>query len=85
MCKRFVICLWLGDRSSVDGDPLADEGGEGLGGAGLQAAFEGGGAVQAVLGNLVRAALDSFYTQLGLGRPVVPLEEPIKAISRVKR
>ena len=31
--------------------------------------------------NVARAALDCFYTRLGLGRPVVPLEEPIKAIN----
>lgn len=46
-----------------------------MGGARLQAASEGGGAVEASLGQPALAALDSFYTQLGLGRPVVRRED----------
>jgi len=48
-----------------------------LGGAELQAASEGAKAVdrwKSASVNLALAALDSFYTQLGLGRPIVRRE-----------
>ena len=76
--RRYLA--WLGDRSLVDGDPLAD------GDARDWAARDYKRHLKAVQRwkpssvNLALAALDSFYTQLGLGRPVVRREDlPAKA------
>ena len=66
---------WLGDRSPVDGDPLAD------GDARDWAVRDYKRHLKAVERwkpssvNLALAALDSFYAQLGLGRPVVRRED----------
>ena len=71
--RRYLA--WLGDRSAVDGDPLAD------GDARDWAARDYKRHLKAVERwkpssvNLALAALDSFYTQLGLGRPVVRRED----------
>ena len=71
--RRYLA--WLGDRSLVDGDPLAD------GDARDWAARDYKRHLKAVQRwkpssvNLALAALDSFYTQLGLGRPVVRRED----------
>jgi site-specific recombinase XerD len=71
--RRYIA--WLGARSPVDGDPLA------AGDARDWAVRDYKRHLKAVERwkpasvNLALAALDSFYTQLGLGRPVVRRED----------
>lgn len=78
--RRYLT--WLGDRSPVDGDPLVD------GAARDWAVRDYKRHLKAVERwkpssvNLALAALDSFYTQLGLGRPIVRREELSKAAPR---
>lgn len=78
--RRYLV--WLGDRSPVDGDPLAEAD------ARDWAARDYKRHLKAVEGwkpasvNLALAALDSFYTQLGLGRPVVRREDLPKSSPR---
>jgi len=73
---------WLADRSPVDGDPLVD------GHARDWAVRDYKRHLKAVAGwkpasvNLALAALDSLYTQLGLGRPVVRREDLPKSAPR---
>jgi integrase/recombinase XerC len=73
---------WLADRSPVDGDPLVD------GDARDWAVRDYKRHLKAVAGwkpssvNLALAALDSFYTQLGLGKPVVRREDLAKSAPR---
>lgn len=77
---RYLV--WLGDRSPVDGDPLAE------GDARDWAVRDYKRHLKAVEGwkpasvNLALAALDSFYTQLGLGRPIVRREDLPKSSPR---
>lgn len=73
---------WLGDRSPVDGDPLAESD------ARDWAVRDYKRHLKAVQGwkpasvNLALASLDSFYTQLGLGRPIVRREDLPKSSPR---
>jgi len=71
--RRYLA--WVGDRSPVDGDPLAE------GDARDWAVRDYKRHLKAVEGwkpasvNLALAALDSFYAQIGLGRPIVRRED----------
>jgi len=74
--------VWLADRSPLDGNPLTD------GDARDWAVRDYKRHLKAVAGwkpasvNLALAALDSFYTQLGLGKPVVRREDLPKSAPR---
>jgi integrase/recombinase XerC len=78
--RRYLV--WLGDRSPVDGDPLAG------GDARDWAVRDYKRHLKAVEGwkpasvNLALAALDSLYTQIGLGRPIVRREDLPKSSPR---
>jgi integrase/recombinase XerC len=78
--RRYLA--WVGDRSPVDGDPLAE------GDARDWAVRDYKRHLKAVEGwkpasvNLALAALDSFYTQIGLGRPIVRREDLPKSSPR---
>lgn len=70
--RRYLACL--GDRSSVDGDPLAEAEARDWvvrGYARHSKAVQGWTPAPV---NVALAAFDSFYTQLGLGRPIVRRE-----------
>jgi integrase/recombinase XerC len=76
--RRFLV--WLGDRSPVDGDPLIDEAARDWAVRDYKRHLKAVERWKPSSVNLALAALDSFYTRLGLGRPVVRREElPAKA------
>jgi integrase/recombinase XerC len=76
--RRYLA--WLGDRSPVDGDPLADEAARDWAVRDYKRHLKAVQRWKPASVNLALAALDSFYTQLGLGRPVVRREDlPAKA------
>ncbi len=66
---------WLGDRSPVDGDPLADGDARDWAVRDYKRHLKAVGRWKPASVNLALAALDSFYTHLGLGRPIVRREE----------
>jgi site-specific recombinase XerD len=78
--RRYVA--WLGDRSPVDGDPLADEDARDWAVRDYKRHLKAVERWKPASVNLALAALDSFYTQLGLGRPTVRREELSKASPR---
>jgi site-specific recombinase XerD len=71
--RRYLA--WLGDRSTVDGDPLADGDARDWAARDYKRHLKAVERWKPASVNLALAALDSFYTQLGLGRPVVRREE----------
>jgi hypothetical protein len=71
--RRFLA--WLGDRSPVDGDPLTDEAARDWAVRDYKRHLKAVERFKPASVNLALAALDSFYTQLGLGRPVVRRED----------
>jgi integrase/recombinase XerC len=73
---------WLGDRSKVDGDPLVDEAARDWAVRDYKRHLKAVERWKPASVNLALAALDSFYTQLGLGRPVVRREELSKSAPR---
>jgi integrase/recombinase XerC len=76
--SRFLA--WLGDRSPVDGDPLVDVDARDWAVRDYKRHLKAVERWKPASVNLALAALDSFYTQLGLGRPVVRREDlPAKA------
>jgi len=70
---RYVA--WLGERSPVDGDPLADCDARDWAVRDYKRHLKTVERWKPASVNLALAALDSFYTQLGLGRPVVRRED----------
>lgn len=70
---RFVA--WLADRSPVDGDPLQDEAARDWAARDYKRHLKTVERWRPSSVNLALAALDSFYSYLGLGRPVVRREE----------
>jgi integrase/recombinase XerC len=71
---------WLGDRSPVDGDPLGDEAARDWAVRDYKRHLKAVERWKPASVNLALAALDSFYAQLGVGRPVVRREDlPAKA------
>ena len=76
--RRYIT--WLGDRSPVDGDPLAEGDARDWAVRDYKRHLKAVERWKPASVNLALAALDSFYTQLGLGRPVVRREDlPAKA------
>jgi site-specific recombinase XerD len=76
--RRYIA--WLGDRSPVDGDPLADRDARDWAVRDYKRHLKAVQRWKPASVNLALAALDSFYTHLGLGRPVVRREDlPAKA------
>jgi integrase len=76
--RRYLA--WLGDRSPVDGDPLGDEGARDWAVRDYKRHLKAVERWKPASVNLALAALDSFYTHLGLGRPMVRREDlPAKA------
>ncbi len=76
--RRYLV--WLGDRSPVDGDPLADGDARDWAVRDYKRHLKAVERWRPASVNLALAALDSFYTQRGLGRPVVRREDlPAKA------
>ena len=73
---------WLGDRSPVDGDPLADGDARDWAVRDYKRHLKVVERWKPASVNLALAALDSFYTQLGLGRPIVRREELSKSAPR---
>ncbi|MCA1699656.1 MAG: tyrosine-type recombinase/integrase [Actinobacteria bacterium] len=71
--RRYLA--WLGDRSPVDGDPLADAAARDWAVRDYKRHLKAVERWKPASVNLGLAALDSFYTHLGLGRPVVRREE----------
>ncbi|MDP8909259.1 MAG: tyrosine-type recombinase/integrase [Chloroflexota bacterium] len=71
--RRYLV--WLGDRSPVDGDPLADEAARDWAVRDYKRHLKAVEQWKPASVNLALAALDSLYTQLGLGRPVVRRED----------
>ena len=71
--RRYLA--WLEDRSPVDGDPLADEAARDWAVRDYKRHLKAVERWRPASVNLALAALDSFYTQLGLGRPVVRRED----------
>ncbi len=74
--------VWLGDRSPVDGDPLADGDARDWAVRDYKRHLKAVARWKPASVNLALAALDSFYTQLGLGRPIVRREELSKSAPR---
>jgi site-specific recombinase XerD len=74
---------WLGDRSPVDGDPLAESDARDWAVRDYKRHLKAVERWKPASVNLALAALDSFYTQLGFGRPVVRREELPKSAPRV--
>jgi integrase/recombinase XerC len=74
--------VWLGDRSPVDGDPLAESDARDWAVRDYKRHLKAVERWKPASVNLALAALDSFYTQLGLGRPVVRREELSKNAPR---
>jgi integrase/recombinase XerC len=71
---------WLADRSPVDGNPLVDGDARDWAVRDYKRHLKAVERWKPASVNLALAALDSFYTQLGLGRPVVRREDmPAKA------
>ncbi|MCA1699659.1 MAG: tyrosine-type recombinase/integrase [Actinobacteria bacterium] len=70
--RRYLV--WLGDRSPVDGDPLADAAARDWAVRDYKRHLKAVERWKPASVNLALAALDSFHTQLGLGRPVVRRE-----------
>jgi site-specific recombinase XerC len=76
--RRYIA--WLADRSPVDGDPLANGDARDWAVRDYKRHLKAVERWKPASVNLTLAALDSFYTQLGLGRPVVRREDlPAKA------
>jgi len=73
---------WLGDRSPADGDPLADGDARDWAVRDYKRHLKVVERWKPASVNLALAALDSFYTQRGLGRPVVRREELSKSAPR---
>ena len=73
---------WLGDRSPVDGDPLAEGDARDWAVRDYKRHLKAVERWKPASVNLALAALDSFYTQLGLGRPIVRREELSKSAPR---
>jgi integrase/recombinase XerC len=73
---------WLGDRSPVDGDPLADGDARDWAVRDYKRHLKAVERWKPASVNLALAALDSFYAQLGLGRPIVRREELSKSSPR---
>jgi site-specific recombinase XerD len=71
--RRYLA--WLGDRSAIDGDPLADSDARDWAVRDYKRHLKAVERWKPASVNLALAALDSFYTQLGLGRPVVRRED----------
>src|SRR4051794_23144300 len=71
--RRYLV--WLEDRSPVDGDPLADSDARDWAVRDYKRHLKAVERWKPASVNLALAALDSFYTQLGLGRPVVRRED----------
>jgi site-specific recombinase XerD len=78
--RRYLA--WLGDRSPVDGDPLAEGDARDWAVRDYKRHLKAVERWKPASVNLALAALDSFYTQLGLGRPVVLREELSKSAPR---
>jgi len=76
--SRYIA--WLADRSPVDGDPLVDGDARDWAVRDYKRHLKAVPRWKPASVNLALAALDSFYAQLGLGRPVVRREDlPAKA------
>jgi len=73
---------WLGDRSPVDGDPLTDGDARDWAVRDYKRHLKAVERWKPASVNLALAALDSFYTQLGLGRPIVRREDLAKGAPR---
>src|SRR5436190_3056777 len=71
--RRYLA--WLGDRSPVDGDPLVDGDARDWAVRDYKRHLKAVERWKPASVNLALAALDSFYTQLGLGRPIVRRED----------
>ncbi len=78
--RRYLA--WLRDRSPVDGDPLADGDARDWAVRDYKRHLQTVERWKPASVNLALAALDSFYTQLGLGRPIVRREELSKSAPR---
>jgi integrase/recombinase XerC len=78
--RRYVD--WLGDRSLVDGDPLAESDARDWAVRDYKRHLKAVEGWKPASVNLALAALDSFYTQLGLGRPIVRREDLPKTSPR---
>jgi site-specific recombinase XerD len=78
--RRYLA--WLGDRSPVDGDPLAEADARDWAARDYKRHLKAVERWKPASVNLALAALDSFYTQLGRGRPVVRREELSKSAPR---
>jgi hypothetical protein len=79
--RRYLA--WLGDRSPVDGDPLADGDARDWAVRDYKRHLKAVERWKPASVNLALASLDSFYTQLGLGRPVVRREDlPVLGFAR---
>lgn len=77
---RYLV--WLGDRSPVDGDPLAEGDARDWAVRDYKRHLKAVERWKPASVNLALAALDSFYTQLGLGRPIVRREDLPKSAPR---
>lgn len=71
--RRYIA--WLGARSPVDGDPLSDGAARDWAVRDYKRHLKAVERWKPASVNLALAALDSFYAQLGLGRPVVRRED----------
>jgi site-specific recombinase XerD len=71
--RRYLA--WLGDRSPVDGDPLVDGDARDWAVRDYKRHLKAVERWKPASVNLALAALDSFYTQSGLGRPIVRRED----------
>jgi site-specific recombinase XerD len=71
--RRYLA--WLGEHSPVDGDPLVDEAARDWAARDYKRHLKAVERWKPASVNLALAALDSFYTHLGLGRPVVRRED----------
>ena len=78
--RRYLV--WIGDRSPVDGDPLAESDARDWAVRDYKRHLKAVERWKPASVNLALEALDSFYTQLGLGRPVVRREELSKNAPR---
>ncbi|MDQ6803648.1 MAG: tyrosine-type recombinase/integrase [Actinomycetota bacterium] len=78
--RRYLA--WLGDRLPVDGDPLADGDARDWAVRDYKRHLKAVERWKPASVNLALAALDSFYTQLGLGRPIVRREDLAKGAPR---
>jgi integrase/recombinase XerC len=78
--RRYIA--WLGDRSPVDGDPMVDSDARDWAVRDYKRHLKAVEGWKPASVNLALAALDSFYTQLGLGRPIVRREDLPKSSPR---